>query len=141
MRGSEHSAFIEMMFLWAGAHTTDPRYRYVTLPKGSCIKATNDPELFEVRDKYDYPRAFITLPGIRGPVPSIRPARRFEPGAESVNKGWRTTVAEWGQIILRGTVFTEEDDAFAEARAWLDEHKGGWDGYNSAVNFSGKPPR
>lgn len=140
MRGSEHSAFAEMRFSWADPVEADPRYRNVTLPPGHLVRDTDDSEVYLVRDKYGYPRAKILLPDELGPVPTISPMRRFDPGAEKKGPLWRMVVFEWGRVITRGLTHKTENEAHAAAEEWLDQYRGGWRSYIAPINFAKPPP-
>jgi hypothetical protein len=136
MRGSEHSAFVEMRFQWRKQSDADPRYHKVRLPSGFSLVET-DGDWIEIRDSNGYPRAAAKTT----PVPIVVPIRRYDPSSESTAGGWKMVVREWNRPVVRGEVFESEVLAHESAIKWLNEMKVGWEGYTSRVNFRGRPPK
>jgi hypothetical protein len=136
-RGSDHQAFVEMLFLWGG-RLNDSRYRSVVLPHGFCLRKI-DEEHYEIRDLNDFTRASVLIPTGRAEVPSIVPVRRFSFNALSVGEQFRGTVADWDSIVYRTPCFKTQKEALCKAKKWLDENRPKWDSYISQINFERRP--
>jgi hypothetical protein len=138
VRGSEHTAFVDMLFLWGAPHEEDPGFRSVVLPSGFSLVPAGESR-WEVRDMDGFPRAVVLVPGGRGAVPSISPVRRFYMGADHPSAGFRGFVGDWDSIVYRTTVRRTQEDALCLAKKWLDDNKPRWDSYTSAINFERRP--
>lgn len=137
-RGSEHHAFVDMLFLWCAPLEADPMFRSVVLPSGFSLTQTSDTR-WEVKDGNGFARAVVMVPEGRGMVPSISPVRRFHAGADSLRAGYRGFVSDWDSIVFRTAVKSTQADALLGATKWLDDNKPRWDSYTSAVNFDRRP--
>jgi hypothetical protein len=137
-RGSEHAAFVEMLFLWGEPHEVDLRFRSVVMPSGFSLKSISEFRL-EIRDLAGFPRAVVLTPGDRGAVPSVSPVKRFSLGADPLRAGFRGFVSDWDSIVYRTTVRGTQVDALCLVKKWLDDNKPRWDSYTSAVNFERRP--
>jgi hypothetical protein len=133
-RGSNHPAFVEMLFLWGEAIEDDSRFRRVILPSGFTF-VTVDACRFEIRDLEGNVRAVITSPQDGLKIPSISPTKRYSVGAETVGVQHRGVAYDRGSAVYRTKPFQAQQDAVTTARKWLDENKPRWDSYVSAVNF------
>lgn len=133
-RGSDHAAFVEMLFLWGGVIESDPRFRQVILPSGFTF-VTVDERRHEIRDGAGNVRATVTTPRERKHVPSIVPVRRYSAGAEAVGKQHRGVAYDHGSVVYRTKLVSDQQVAFAMAKSWLDDSKPRWESYISAVNF------
>lgn len=133
-RGSDHMAFVEMLFLWGEAIEEDPRFRRVVLPSGFSF-VTVDACRFEIRDLVGNVRAVITAPQDGRKIPSILPVKRYSLGAETVGVKHRGVVYDRGNAVYRSKPLAAQRDAVATARKWLDDNKPRWDSYISSVNF------
>ena len=136
-RGSDHQAFVEMLFLW-GDRLGDSRYRSVVLPHGFCLRK-KDEERYEIRDLNDFPRAAVLIPTGKNELPSIVPLRRFSLNAVTVNDGFRGTVGDWDSVVYRTPCFKTQKEALCKAKKWLDENQPKWDSYISQINFERRP--
>lgn len=137
-RGSEHPAFVDMLFLWGAALEDHPMFRCIALPSGFSLTKTSEVR-WEVVDGSGFPRAVVSVPTGRGAVPSIAPVRRFHVGADPLRGGYRGYVSDWDSIVYRTTVKFTQVDALSIATKWLDDNKPRWDSYTSAVNFERRP--
>jgi hypothetical protein len=136
-RGSEHQAFVEMLFLW-GERLNDSRYRSVVLPYGFCLRKIHE-ERHEIRDLNDFTRAVVLLPKGKNELPSIVPVRRFSFNAIAVDEQFRGTVGDWDSIVYRTPRFKTQKEALSTAKKWLDENQPKWDSYISQINFERRP--
>lgn len=134
VRGSDHPAFVEMLFLWGEAFEEDPRFRRVILPSGFSF-VTVDTCRFEIHDLGGCVRAVILAPQDGRKIPSILPAKRYSVGAEMVGGQHRGVAYDRGNAVYRTKLFATQQNAVATARKWLDDNKPRWDSYVSAVNF------
>lgn len=137
-RGSDHAAFVEMLFLWGSPHGTDDRFRSVVLPSGFSLQAV-DESRWHIVDRNGFTRAIATAPKDRGAVPSIQPVKRFTHGADRVSDGYRGFVKDWNSVVYRATISQTQDGALRMAKKWLDANKPRWDSYTSPVNFERTP--
>lgn len=133
-RGSDHQAFVEMLFLWGDVIEDDPRFRCVVLPSGFSF-VTVDACRSEIRDLGGNVRAVITAPQDGSKVPSILPVKRYSIGSEMVGGQHRGVALDRGNAVYRTKLFAAQQDAVSTAWKWLDENKPRWDSYVSAVNF------
>lgn len=134
-RGSNHPAFVEMLFLWGQTSEQDPRYRHVMLPNGFVVVEV-DSCRFEVRDSNGFIRAVAFTPSARPRIPTITPVRRFSLSAEVVDSAkYRGVALDRESPVYRTAAFSTQREAVAAAKRWLDEHKPYWESYTSAVNF------
>jgi hypothetical protein len=134
-RGSNHPAFVEMLFLWGQPSERDPRYRHVVLPSGFVVVETADPCRFEVRDLGGFVRALAFTPSARPRIPTIAPVRRFALSTENIDSKHRGVVLDRGAAVYRTSAFPSPETAVAKAKKWLDENKPRWESYVAAVNF------
>ena len=137
-RGSEHAAFVEMLFLWGEPYGADPRFRSVLMPSGFSLKQISESR-WETKDLDGFSRAVVLTPGGRGAIPSVSPLKRFSLGADPLRAGFRGFVSDWDSIVYRTTVRGTQADALCLAKKWLDDNKPWWDSYTSAVNFERRP--
>jgi hypothetical protein len=133
-RGSDHPAFVEMLFLWGDVLEEDSRFRRVMLPSNFSF-VTVDASRYEIRDLDGHVRAVVTAPQDGRKIPSISPAKRYSVGAEMVGVQHRGVAYDRGNAVYRTKLFVTQQDAVSVARKWLDENKPRWDSYVSAVNF------
>lgn len=131
-RGSDHPAFLEMVFLW-GDCLDDSRFRQVVLPYGFHLEDK------EIKDLNGFTRATVILPTGKNEVPSIVPVRRFSFNAVVVDEEFRGTVGDWDSIVYRTPRFKTQKEALSKAKKWLDENRPKWDSYISQINFERRP--
>jgi len=137
MRGSNHSAFLDMLFLWGNKNDVDQNYRDVVLPYGfSVTQASN--EKWNVIDVSGFTRAVASVPGGRG-QPSIVPVKRFSFNSHAQGEWFVGTVSDWDSIVYRTEKLPTQEAALAAAKKWLDSNKPKWDSYVSAINFERRP--
>lgn len=133
-RGSDHPAFVEMLFLWSEVVESDPRYRNVILPSGF-VFVTVDSCRHEIRDEGGHVRAVVKTPQERNHTPSVVPVRRYSLGADIVGQQYRGVAYDRGNAVYRTKPLPSQVVAVAMAKGWLDENKPRWESYISAVNF------
>ena len=136
-RGSEHQAFVEMLFLWGSPLEEDPRFRRVVLPSGFSFVQV-DASRAEIRDLDENVRAVVTTSQDGRRTPSIAPAKRYSLGAEMVGVQHRGVAYDRGSAVYRTKTFVNQQDAVAAARKWLDDNKPKWETYTAAVNFESR---
>lgn len=134
-RGSNHPAFVEMLFLWGSVHEADSRFRNVVLPHGFCLCKTGD-RSYEVRDLNAFVRALVTVPVAKTDAPSIIPVKRFSFNVANVDGMFVGAVADRGSIVYRTKRLKTQAEAIAASKKWLDENRPKWDSYISEINFS-----
>ena len=137
VRGSDHPAFLEMLFLWGAKSDVDQNYRSVVLPHGFRSSRVSD-EQWEVLDITNFARALVSVPGGRG-QPSIVPLKRFLYNSHAVDRFFVGTVSDWASVVYRTQKMTTQEAALAGAKKWLDDNKPKWDSYVSAINFERRP--
>jgi len=136
-RGSDHHAFVDMLFLWGDPNQDDQNFRAVVLPHGFSLTKVSDGQ-WDVRDVSDFTRASVSVPGGKL-IPSIVPLKRFSYNSHAVDRFFIGTVTDWSAIVYRTQRLSTQTEAIAAAKKWLDDHKPKWDSYISAVNFERRP--
>ena len=137
VRGSDHPAFLQMLFLWGKNSDVDQNYRDVVLPHGfSVMKAEG--ETWNVLDVSGFTRAVANVPGGRG-QPAIVPVKRFSFNSHAQGERFVGTVSDWASIVYRTPKLETQEAALAAAKKWLDDTKPKWDSYVSAINFERRP--
>lgn len=134
-RGSNHPAFVEMLFLWGGVRQDDSRYRDVVLPHGFCLCKTGD-QTYEVRDLGGFARALVTVPASKKDAPSIIPIRRFSFNVGNVDGLFIGSVYDRSGVVYRTKRLKTQAEAVAASKKWLDDNRPKWDSYISQINFS-----
>lgn len=137
-RGSNHPAFVDMLFLWGRTLEEDSRYREVVLPSGFVVVSAGE-DRYEVRDMNGFVRAVAMIPADRPRIPAISPVKRFGLGSEQTGQEYKGVVYDWGSAIYRTKLLPTENAAVSEAKEWLDVNKPRWDSYTAAVNFERHP--
>jgi len=136
VRGSNHPAFVEMLFLWGDSLLEDCRFRTVVLPAGFYLQPV-DENIININDMHDFTRA--RLHNLNS-TPSIAPMKRFTQSVAAHGGTFKGLVMDWSEVVYRTPSCSDQSAAMQLAAAWLDEYKPRWDSYVAAVNFERKIP-